>query len=62
MGRFARRIVWTMMTIAPPKIPDEPNPTIAHPTINAVEFGAAPQIAEPIPNSPIALKNTILVE
>jgi hypothetical protein len=62
MGRFARGIVWTMMTIAPPKIPDEPNPAIAHPTINAVEFGEAPQIAELISNNPIALKNTILVE
>ena len=36
-----------MVTKLPAKIPAEPTPAIARPMINAVEFGAAPQINEP---------------
>jgi hypothetical protein len=31
----------------PAKMPAEPTPAIARPMINAVEFGAAPQMSEP---------------
>ena len=36
------------MTMAPEKIPEEPEPAIARPTMKAVELGAAPQMIEPI--------------
>lgn len=35
----------------PARIPAAPTPAIALPTMNAVDVGAAPQIAEPISNS-----------
>lgn len=37
-----------MMMKLPAKIPADPIPAIDLPTIRAVEFGAAPQIVEPI--------------
>ena len=51
-----------MITVAPEKIPAEPSPAMARPTINAVEVGAAPQTADPISKSAMALKKTILGE
>ena len=37
-----------MMTIAPEKMPLDPAPAMARPTMNTIELGAAPQIALPI--------------
>jgi hypothetical protein len=36
-----------MIMKLPAKMPAEPTPAIARPMINAVEFGAAPQMSEP---------------
>lgn len=36
----------------PEKMPEHPRPAIALPKIRVDEFGAAPQIREPISNSP----------
>jgi len=36
----------TMMLIAPEKMPADPRPAIALPTINAFELGAAPQMVD----------------
>ena len=49
-----------MMTIAPEKRPEEPAPAMALPTMNTVELGAAPQIAEPISKTKMADKYTYL--
>ena len=50
------------MTIIPPeKIPAEPAPAMALPTMNTVELGAAPQIAEPISKIAMTDKYTFLV-
>jgi hypothetical protein len=37
-----------MIKIAPEKIPAAPTPATARPIMRAVEFGATPQISEPI--------------
>ncbi len=36
-----------MMMKLPAKIPADPTPAMARPTINAVEFGEVPQMSEP---------------
>lgn len=36
------------MTMAPEKIPEEPEPAIARPTMKTVELGGAAQMIEPI--------------
>lgn len=46
--------------MAPEKIPEEPDPAMARPIINAVEFGAAPHIADPISKTAIEERNTFL--
>lgn len=38
------------MIMTPEKMPAPPTPAIARPMIKAIEFGAAPQITEPISN------------
>src|SRR3569833_2647236 len=40
----------------PPCTPPAPSPAMARPMIKATEFGAAPQIAEPISNKSTAAK------
>ena len=50
------------MIKAPEKIPADPNPAIALPTIKAVELGATPQIKEPNSKMPIATRYTYLIE
>jgi len=50
------------MTIAPEKMPADPNPATARPMIKAVLFGAAPQIAEPISKRATTVRKTILGE
>jgi len=51
-----------MIVIAPVKIPLDPVPAIALPTMRAVEFGAAPQTAEPISKRTIPERKTHFVE
>lgn len=46
----------------PPKIPAAPTPAIALPIMNAIEFGAAPQIAEATSNSRILVRRTPFTE
>jgi hypothetical protein len=50
------------MTNAPEKIPADPMPAIARPTMSALEVGAAPQTAEPISKMAIAVRYTYLIE
>ena len=51
-----------MMTRAPEKIPAEPTPAMARPTIRAAELGAAPQTAEPTSKIPMEVRKTVLME
>jgi len=51
-----------MITRAPEKIPAEPTPAIARPTINAADDGAAPQTADPTSKIKIDTKYTVLME
>jgi hypothetical protein len=51
-----------MMTVAPEKIPAEPIPAIARPTMKALELGAPPQSADPTSKTRIATKKTLFVE
>jgi hypothetical protein len=48
VGRCLRGTVTEMIKIAPEKIPAAPTPATARPMMSAVEFGATPQINEPI--------------
>ncbi len=49
-----------IMIMAPEKMPEEPLPAIARPTMNAVEFGAAPHIADPISKTAMEERKTFL--
>jgi len=49
------------MTRAPEKIPADPMPATARPMIRAIEFGARPQIKDPISNTAMALRYTHLM-
>jgi hypothetical protein len=51
-----------MMRIAPEKIPAAPIPATARPMMRAVEFGATPQIREPISKMKRAMRYTHLIE
>lgn len=62
MGRFCSGTLLAMTTIAPEKMPQEPNPAIALPMMKAVELGAAPHTAEPISNRTMADRSTRLGE
>ena len=48
------------MTIAPEKIPDEPVPATARPTMKAVELGAAPHNRDPTSKRQMAQRKTHL--
>jgi hypothetical protein len=45
-----------MITNAPEKIPAQPSPATARPTIRAVEVGAVPQTKEPISKIAMAIR------
>ena len=60
-GLFASGIVWTITTTPPEKMPEQPNPAIDRPHMKATEFGAAPQIVDPISKSRMAERKTHLV-
>lgn len=47
-----------MITIKPENIPEVPVPAMARPTINEFEFGAAPQMAEPISKRMMPMRKT----
>jgi hypothetical protein len=49
------------MLIAPVKMPAEPNPETALPTMKAVELGAAPHTADPTSKRNIPVKKTHFV-
>lgn len=49
------------MTSAPLKIPAEPTPAMALPTIKATDDGAAPHTADPISKMKIETKKTVLI-
>jgi len=51
-----------MMTRVPEKMPAEPMPAMARPTIRATEVGAAPQTAEPTSKMKIEIRKTRLME
>jgi hypothetical protein len=51
-----------MMTVAPEKIPAEPIPAIARPTMKALELGAPPHRADPISKMRIATRKMVFVE
>lgn len=46
--------------MAPENTPLDPNPAITRPTINTMEFGAAPDTADPISKIVIEAKKTSL--
>lgn len=48
------------MMMAPEKIPEEPDPAMARPIMNATEFGAAPHIADPTSKTTIEERKTFL--
>lgn len=56
IGRFRRGTEYAMIIKAPEKIPADPIPAMARPMINAVEFGAAPQMALPTSKIKIAVR------
>lgn len=62
IGRFSRGIKKVRMTVEPAKIPPDPSPAMARPTINALELGAAAHTTDPTSKTTIAIMNTSLVE
>jgi hypothetical protein len=62
MGLFSIGVVCVRITMAPPDMPAEPTPAIARPNMNAVEFGAAPQMAEPTSKRTTAIEKMIFGE
>jgi hypothetical protein len=47
IGRLLRGTIKVTMTVDPAVMPAVPTPAMARPIMKAVEFGAAPQMAEP---------------
>ena len=47
MGRFSSGTLYAKMMRAPEKIPAEPTPAMARPTMSAVLVGATPQMRLP---------------
>lgn len=56
MGRLCRGIMFTKTIMAPVKMPAEPKPAMARPTMNVGEVGATPQMREPISKTMMLLK------
>ena len=59
-GLLCRGTRFIIIIIPPEKIPAVPAPAMALPTMKTVEFGAAPQIAEPISKIAITDRYTFL--
>jgi hypothetical protein len=51
-----------MIKMAPEKMPAAPIPATARPMMRAVEFGATPQMSEPISKMKSAMRYTHLME
>lgn len=62
MGRFSRGTTCVRMTVVPEKTPADPVPAIALPKMKAIEFGAAPQMVDPISKTTMETRKTVLVE
>jgi hypothetical protein len=62
MGLLCRGRMRWIVTVPPVKMPQNPKPATAHPIIKATEFGAAPQITDPISKRDIAVIKTHLGE
>lgn len=60
MALFLRGISGTMITMTPENMPADPRPAIARPIINAIEFGAAPHIAEPASKMKRQMKKVLI--
>ena len=58
---FLNGVIFAMMMKQPENIPAPPIPAIARPIINAMEVGAAPQMALPTSNMKIEDRNVHLV-
>jgi len=56
VGRCLRGTVFETIRMAPEKMPADPRPATARPMMRAVEFGAAPQTAEPISKMAMAAR------
>jgi hypothetical protein len=56
IGLLLKGTEYATIISAPEKIPAEPNPATALPTIKLIEFGATPQIKLPSSNMPIATR------
>lgn len=61
-GLFARGVIMVMVTNAPLKIPAEPAPERARPTMNATDVGATADIREPTSKMNSAARKVSLVE
>jgi hypothetical protein len=61
MGLFASGTICVTTIVAPEKIPAEPIPAIARPTMKALEVGAPPQRADPTSKTIIAIRNMVFV-
>jgi hypothetical protein len=62
MGRFCKETKCVRMTVEPEKMPADPVPATALPRIKATEFGAAPQIVDPISKTMMERRKTVFVE
>ena len=61
IGRLTRGTVLAIVTRAPVKIPADPSPATARPTMKAVEVGATPQTKEPSSKMNNATRKTHLM-
>lgn len=62
VGRLTKGTDVAMIKYAPEKIPADPRPAMARPTMRATLFGATPQMRDPTSKIATAIRNTHLVE
>jgi hypothetical protein len=62
MGRFSSGTIWAIIVVAPEKMPADPIPAMALPTMKLVELGAAPHRADPTSKKKMATRKRFLVE
>jgi hypothetical protein len=58
-GLIFRDTEWARITSAPENIPEHPTPATARPTIKILEFGAIPQINDPISKIPTNVNSSL---
>jgi len=61
IGRLCNGAIGIIMTMTPEKTPEDPDPAIARPRMNAVELDAAPHRADPASKRNTATRKTILL-